>query len=109
MSLKKINMQTLYQTLNNLQKDEVILDVRGRDEFAEGHIQGALNIPHDEVEAHTEKLKSYRQIYIHCHAGKRAEIASAALKAKGFDNLICIAGSGMADWLAAGYPVTRGA
>lgn len=66
-----------------------------------------LNIPHDQVLAHLDKLKPYRQIYIHCRSGKRAEAAAQALLKADFSNLVCVTGSGMDDWVAAGFPVEK--
>jgi rhodanese-related sulfurtransferase len=101
-------MKTLHEKLGKLNKTEVILDVRGRDEYAEGHVPGAINIPHDEVSQHATQLKSYEKIYIHCRSGKRAQIAFADLEKQGLKNLVCISTGGMLDWIEAGYEIKKG-
>jgi phage shock protein E len=86
---------------------EVVLDVRDTDEYAEGHIAGALNIPHEQVAAHAHELTQYQRIYIHCGGGGRAGRAVAALQKAGLTNLVHISESGMRTWLEAGYPVVK--
>ena len=100
-------MHDLHAGLKALGKNDLILDVRSPEEFAEGHIAGARNIPHDEVSVHAEELRKYDRVIIHCMRGGRAGMAFQALQQAGLKNLVCIGSSGMGDWLAAGYPVTR--
>ncbi len=108
MSLEQISIQQLFQKTKSLQEGEVILDVRSAEEFASGHIQGAINIPHDTVDAHVAELKKYARVYIHCQAGGRAGRAAGRLSELGLTNLVCVSGGGMGDWLVSGYPVVRG-
>jgi rhodanese-related sulfurtransferase len=54
-----------------------------------------------------DQLKSYKLIYIHCRSGARATAAAQTLTNAGFNNIVCITGSGMADWIACGLPVER--
>lgn len=90
-----------------LEANEVILDVRRPDEFAEAHIENALNIPVDQVAARIEELKKYKTVYIHCKRGGRAKTAFETLKNMGLSNLVCIDDAGMDAWLERGYPVKR--
>jgi rhodanese-related sulfurtransferase len=108
MNPEQISMQQLYQKTQSLQKGEVILDVRSAEEFASGHVPGAINIPHDSVDAHVAELKKYARVYIHCQAGGRAGRAASRLSELGLTNLVCVSGGGMGDWLASGYPVAHG-
>lgn len=107
MPIPQISMQDLRERLPQMGNDEIVLDVRGPGEFASGHVPGSRNIPHDQVGSHLEELRRYRRIYIHCRSGKRAHAASETLTRAGLDNLVCIAGSGMDDWLASGFPTER--
>ncbi|MBS1958502.1 MAG: rhodanese-like domain-containing protein [Bdellovibrionales bacterium] len=108
MSLNRISMQGLHDRIAQFGKKEIILDVRGRDEFSEGHIPGALNIPHDEIAKRADELKQYERIYIHCRSGKRAQLAFADLEKQGFKNLVCVGDGGMVEWIAAGYETVQG-
>jgi rhodanese-related sulfurtransferase len=107
--MKNITMQDLAARAKNLQAGEIILDVRSAEEFAAGHVSGAINIPHDQVGAAVERLRAYKTVYIHCHAGGRAGHAASQLAQLGLTNLICISGGGMGDWVAAGLPTVQGA
>jgi thiosulfate/3-mercaptopyruvate sulfurtransferase len=80
-----------------------LLDVRTPEEFRgeagypcdprQGHIEGAVNVPVDDLVASTEVrqlLRSRgvdpgRQIVAYCHSGQRSEVAAAALRAAGLD------------------------
>jgi rhodanese-related sulfurtransferase len=88
-------------------KNDVILDVRNPNEYADAHIKGALNIPLPEVGQHADRLKGYDQVYIHCKRGGRAQTAFQLLAGAGLTNLVCIADAGMDAWVEAGFPVER--
>lgn len=79
-------------------KNYIILDVRGVDEFNQKHIPGSINIPHTQIEDHIDQLKKYNQIFIHCKAGGRAQVATSILKSHGLDNITCVSIGGMDDW-----------
>lgn len=104
----KISMKDLFEKTSAWEPNDVILDVRTADEFAAGHVKGSRNIPHDQITARLDELRGYGRIYIHCRSGKRAELASQALLKAGFNNLVCVSGSGMDDWVSAGFPVEKG-
>lgn len=107
MSVREMHMTELKDVLGNLKPGEVILDVRRRDEYAAGHLDGAINIPHDEILLHLDELKKYKTIYIHCRSGGRAQVARDVLKEAGLSNFHCVSGGGMKDWMEAGHPVVR--
>lgn len=91
----------------NLSRNEVILDVRRPDEFSEGHIENAINIPVDQVGTKTDELKKYERVYIHCKRGGRAKTAYDTLSSQGLTNLVCIHDAGMDQWIEKGYPTTK--
>ena len=105
MADSNFSMHDLHKVLTELKDGEVILDVRRPDEYAEGHIEGSINIPHEEVQSHVDDLKKYSRIYLHCRSGKRAQVARKALEDAGVKTVVCISNSGMLDWLESGYPV----
>jgi len=57
---------------------KVVLDVRQRDEYAEGHLPGALNVPVQDVEAASTALPD-GPLWVHCKSGYRAGIAASLL------------------------------
>lgn len=90
-------------------KAGLILDVRTPEEYAEGHVPGAINIPYDhlglrhtEIAAHKDK-----DIVLYCRSGRRVGIAASTLETMGFKKLQHLAGD-MGGWLSNGnLPVKR--
>ncbi len=100
-------MDQLNEKVKSLPQTEVVLDVRGKDEYQAGHVPGSINIPHDKVTEHLEALKKYELVYIHCRKGGRAQKAMNALTDAGLTNLHCIDDSGMEHWENKGYPIEK--
>jgi rhodanese-related sulfurtransferase len=75
-------------------RNMVVLDVRRETEFADGHIEGAVNLPLDDLTdpGNMANLEDRHNIYVHCGGGYRSVIASSLLKRQGFHNLRNIAG-----------------
>ncbi len=90
----------------NKQQAPVLLDVRTENEFAQGHIQGALNIPYDQLINQMEKIKDYKEqeIVIYCRSGRRAQVAADILTSKGFKHLSDLDGH-MLLWQKLNYPL----
>ena len=67
-----------------------ILDVRTVEEYNLSHIDGAINIPLDELRENLEKLDKSKEIIVHCHSGLRSYLACRILRQKGYNvkNLI---------------------
>ena len=63
----------------------LLLDVRGADEFEQGHIPGAMNIPLPELRARLTELPQERSIRLYCGVGQRAYYASRLLQQHGFN------------------------
>jgi rhodanese-related sulfurtransferase len=97
-----------------------IIDVREPDEFAEGHIPGAVNIPRGllefEVDGHpavayraAEELSHReRPVVLYCLSGGRSALAAAALQGLGFASPLSLAG-GILHWEDAGRPLASSA
>lgn len=90
------------------QTPPVLLDVRSAAEFAAGHIPGSINIPFWAVPWRAGELAVQPDdpIVVYCGHGPRAGLACAALRARGFTRIACLAGH-WAEWREAGYPVER--
>lgn len=75
-----------------------ILDVRTQEEYDEGHISGAVVIPHTEVEARAEgELPDKEQvILVYCRSGRRSKLAAQALADLGYTNVKEF--GGIIDW-----------
>ncbi|HEY8659657.1 MAG TPA: MBL fold metallo-hydrolase [Hanamia sp.] len=72
----------------------LVLDVRNPNEFSEGHVKNAMNLPLAEMAdiAQIAMLEEDQNIYIHCEAGYRSVIAASLLKRQGYQNLRNILG-----------------
>lgn len=86
----------------------VVLDVRSREEFAGGHIPGAVNVPVTELPRRVGELAPYKdkELIVHCEAGPRADMASRFLGRQGFSKLVELEGH-MQAWRSAGLPMER--
>jgi len=71
-----------------------ILDVRKDGEYNSEHLKGdhIQHFPLDYINKNMSKINSKNTYYIHCAGGYRSVIAASILKARGFNNLIDIAG-----------------
>lgn len=67
----------------------VYLDVRTPQEFAAGHLEGAILIPHTEIEKEIARLVPDKGAIIHtyCRSGRRSGIAKKKLEALGYTNV----------------------
>ena len=67
----------------------ILLDVRSPEEYASGYLQGALNIPHDRIEAEISAIAPDKaaQVILYCRSGRRANTALETLRAMGYTNV----------------------
>ncbi len=80
-----------------------LLDVREPNEYAEGFIEGAINIPVREVLQNLAALPMDQRIVIYCGSGHRGALASMALNLLGYDTINLA--SGLNAWRAAELPL----
>ncbi len=80
------------------EEDYVIVDVRRADEFAEGHIPGAINIPNESIgKDKPEELSDTDQvILVYCRSGRRSAEASQKLADLGYTKVYNF--GGILDW-----------
>lgn len=62
----------------------ILVDVRTEMEHANGHIEGSLNVPVDELRTRLNELDPAKEIWVYCQVGLRGYTASRILKQKGF-------------------------
>ncbi|MDE2118473.1 MAG: rhodanese-like domain-containing protein [Betaproteobacteria bacterium] len=81
----------------------LILDVRSPQEYAEGHIPGAINIPYKQLGSRLAEIASHKnkEIVLYCRSGGCAGIAANTLRAEGFCKLLHLAGD-MNGWRSNG-------
>lgn len=85
-----------------------MLDVRPGDDFRQGHIINALNMPAGDTGAVPKTLGKNRQkpVIIYCNTGMESVRVARELKKDGFENLYILKG-GLQAWRNASLPVTR--
>jgi rhodanese-related sulfurtransferase len=102
-----LSIDELYEKSKKLPSNELILDVRRPDEYADAHVPGSRNISHESVLNHTSDLQKYARVYLYCRSGGRVAAACTALVQSGLKNISGVVSGGMPDWLAKGYPSER--
>lgn len=87
----------------------LIVDVRTAQEYAEGHIPDAINVPHDQIVSGDTRLKDGkgRQVVVYCRSGRRSALAAEQLEKMGFNAVRTLKGD-MPGWIEKGLPVERG-
>ena len=88
-SYRQISMDEAVKMMKN-EKNYIILDVRRPDEYAEGHIPGAINVPNEEIgTANISELPDKSQlILVYCRSGRRSKEAAEKLAALGYTNIV---------------------
>ncbi len=101
------SMSTLsVEELSGMDREAVaVIDVRGRNEWNDGHVRGAVLIPLPELTGRLDEIPADRPVVLHCQAGSRSAIATSILLAHGWHDVQNLTG-GFAAWRAAGLPVT---
>ena len=88
-SYRQISMDEAVKMMKD-EKNYIILDVRRPDEYAEGHIPGAINVPNEEIgTAEIAELPDKSQlILVYCRSGRRSKEASEKLVKLGYTNIV---------------------
>jgi len=87
-ALKNLFTQNKNETLEKVINDNAYLvDVRTQQEFAEGSVKGAINIPLDQVQRQLDKFKNKKNIIVFCRSGNRSNQALSILQQNGFKNV----------------------
>ncbi len=86
----------------------LVIDVRSPEEFAAGHVPGAVNLLHTAITGHEPALQGWQQkpVVLYCRSGRRAGLAAEILQQQGFQSLRLLEGD-MPAWEAAGRPVAK--
>jgi len=86
-------------------EDLLVLDTRGEDEWASGHIKGALHIYVGYLERRLAEVPKDKPVAVICNVGHRAGLGASILLCAGYPEVYNVLGSVKA-WVAAGFPVT---
>lgn len=86
----------------------VILDVRSKQEFAQGHVAGAIHIPVNDLRGRLEELPKGRPLVVLCRSGFRAHLAARILRQRGFGDVHNLTGGWVSLEDEGGFPIERG-
>ncbi len=94
---KKITAEEAKEIIDT-SSDYILLDVREENEFAEGHIEGAILIPYGEISdrAEEELPDKEKTILVYCRSGRRSSIAAEQLVELGYIDVQDF--GGIIDW-----------
>lgn len=89
-------------------EEAFVVDVRAADDFAKGHVLGAMNLPGDNLRKQLGALEKYknRPIIVSCRSGARSSHACRTLRQAGFPRVYNLRG-GILAWQNANLPLTR--
>jgi hydroxyacylglutathione hydrolase len=87
--------------------EAVVLDVREPEEYAHGHVPGAVNLPQAELASRLDEVPRDRPLFVICQSGYRARRAAQFLTQMGFEHVANVTG-GTAAWQANGKPLAVG-
>ena len=86
------------KSLMDSQEGYIILDVRTREEYDQGHIPGAILIPNTEIGDRAEEVLTDKEqlILVYCRSGRRSKLAAEELAKLGYTNIKEF--GGIIDW-----------
>lgn len=92
-SYETISSEKAFKMMND---DVIILDVREKEEYNNGHIKNALNIPLDNIISEEIDIDKNKTILVYCQSGNRSKTASSKLASLGYENIYNF--GGINDW-----------
>lgn len=70
----------------------VVIDVRKKSEFDSEHVEGAINVPLNQINQHLSQFPKDKPFIVHCAGGYRSMIAASILKQRGWDDFVDVEG-----------------
>ena len=97
MSYTKITQEEAKKLMDE-RDDSLIVDVRNPEEYAQGHIPGAINVPNPSITNREipELPDKNQELLIYCRSGQRSKIAGKKLAVLGYQNIKDF--GGIMDW-----------
>ncbi|MEO1288674.1 MAG: rhodanese-like domain-containing protein [Chloroflexota bacterium] len=83
--------------------EHLLIDVRTPQEFASGHIAGAINIPVDQIVNRLDEIPQNIAVVVYCQSGNRSGRAASILSDNNYNDIYDL--GGITRWRNAGYPV----
>jgi glyoxylase-like metal-dependent hydrolase (beta-lactamase superfamily II)/rhodanese-related sulfurtransferase len=86
--------------------EALVLDVREPEEYAEGHVPGAISLPQADLAIRLAEIPKGRDVLVACRSGSRSLASARFLKAQGYKHVVNLE-RGTMGWIDAGHPVDR--
>jgi glyoxylase-like metal-dependent hydrolase (beta-lactamase superfamily II)/rhodanese-related sulfurtransferase len=104
-----VSLEALKAQVDSRATDLVVLDVRERDAYEEGHVPGARLLPRGQLELRVNQdlPDPTPRILAYCEFGRISTLAAATLREMGYQRAAALDG-GMQAWREAGFPVKTG-
>ncbi len=89
-------------------ENALVLDIRSEEDFKNGYIINAKNIPHSELEDSLKKMQKHKNdsIVLYCQNGSDSSRVIRAVKQSGFEK-VCFLKGGMLSWQNANLPIAK--
>jgi rhodanese-related sulfurtransferase len=102
------SVNTLEATQLINRQDALVVDVREQAEYAQAHILNSRGLPLSQLETRAGDIEKFKDkpVIVYCATGNRSSVAAAALRKRGFTNVVNLSG-GFAAWQQAGLPVQK--
>ncbi len=111
-SIKTIDMAA-FKTVLDKKEFDMLIDVREPNEYAAGHVPGAINIPRGVIEfkiwkkiGFPDKTDTGKKIILYCSLGGRCALAAKSLQDLGFTDVTAV-DMKIKEWIKAGNPIER--
>jgi hydroxyacylglutathione hydrolase len=101
--IERIDVVALHDRIPGVQ----VVDVRGRSEWDDGHLPGAVHVPYHEFVDIPEGIDPDRPVAVICSSGQRSALAASLLQQAGAAEVIHVADGGVGSWRRHGWPIER--
>lgn len=86
--------------------DHILVDVRTKGEYKDGHLPNAINIPLNELNKRMAEIPENKPIIVVCASGNRSKSGASKLVSAGYENVSNLKGGTMT-WMMTGNPIER--
>lgn len=100
-TVQSISPQAYQDQFGASNASHFLIDVRTPEEFASGHIAGAINIAVDTLDQHLSEVPKDQPVVVYCHSGNRSAQATQILQNAGYSQVYDL--GGVVQWQQAGY------
>ncbi len=103
-SIIQLSPQDVVDKINR--ENAVVVDVRLAQEFAQGHIANAINVPLSTLLEQKQKIDKAKPVIVVCNRGKSSQEAAIQLHKNGFTQVSNLNG-GLTAWREVGFPLVK--